>query len=113
VPHAPAQLKAPLESQSRSDTAWLALRSAPAADASIGRASRTLRETPIGVSITAALNFVLRLRDELSVARAVMATGVDGFVLKMASATDLLDAVAAVVRGHTYIALGIRVFPTA
>ena len=61
------------------------------------RLLRTLREKS-----PAAKLIVLSLYDEMSVARAAMATGVDGFVLKRAIATDMLDAIAAVVSGQTY-----------
>jgi DNA-binding NarL/FixJ family response regulator len=37
-----------------------------------------------------------------------MGTGVYGFVLKRAIATDLFDAVAAVLGGHPFISPGIR-----
>ena len=43
---------------------------------------------------------VLSVYDEPSVRRAVMAAGVDGFVLKRAIATDLLPAVEAVMAGQ-------------
>jgi DNA-binding NarL/FixJ family response regulator len=67
---------------------------------------RTLRQRS-----PAAKLIVLSLYDEMSVTRAAMATGVDGFVLKRAIATDMLDAVAAVVSGRTYISPGIRGLP--
>ena len=51
---------------------------------------------------------VLSLYDEFSVARAAMATGIHGFVLKRAIATDMLDAVTAVVSGGSYISPGVR-----
>ena len=56
---------------------------------------------------------VLSLYDELSVARAAMGVGVDGFVLKRALATDMLDAVAAVLNGGCYISPGVRGSPPA
>ena len=51
---------------------------------------------------------VLSLYDELSVVRAAMGAGVNGFVLKRAIATEMLDAIAAVLRGETYISPSIR-----
>ena len=56
---------------------------------------------------------VLSLYGEFSVARAAMGAGVDGFVLKRALATDMLDAVAAVLSGHSYISPGVRGSPQA
>ena len=56
---------------------------------------------------------VLSLYGEFSVARAAMAAGVDGFVLKRAIATDMLDAVAAVLGGDSYISPGVRGSPQA
>ena len=72
------------------------------------RLLRTLREKSPSAKL-----IVLSVYDEMSVARAAMATGVDGFVLKRGIATDMLDAVAAVADGHTYISQGIRGFPAA
>jgi CheY-like chemotaxis protein len=46
---------------------------------------------------------VLSLYDEITVARAALATGVDGFVLKRAIATDMLEAVNVVLAGKTFI----------
>ena len=46
---------------------------------------------------------VLSMYDELSVARAAMGAGANGFVLKRAIASDMLDAIAAVLRGESYI----------
>jgi len=46
---------------------------------------------------------VLSLYDELSVVRAAMGAGADGFVLKRAIATEMLDAIAAVLRGESYV----------
>ena len=46
---------------------------------------------------------VLSMYDELSVARAAMGAGANGFVLKRAIGTDLLDAIAAVLRGESYV----------
>jgi DNA-binding NarL/FixJ family response regulator len=66
------------------------------------RLLRTLRERSPASKL-----IVLSLYDELSVARAAMAVGVDGFVLKRAIATDMLDAVAAVISGHSYISPGV------
>ena len=51
---------------------------------------------------------VLSMYDELSVVRAAMGAGVNGFVLKRAIATDMLDAIAAVLRGESYISPSIR-----
>jgi DNA-binding NarL/FixJ family response regulator len=62
------------------------------------RLLRTLRERSPASKL-----IVLSLYDELSVVRAAMATGVNAFVLKRAIATDMLDAVAAVLSGHSYI----------
>jgi len=72
------------------------------------RLLRTVRERSPASKV-----IVLSLYDEMSVARAAMATGVDGFVLKRAIATDMLDAVAAVVSGQTYISPGISAWPPA
>ena len=46
---------------------------------------------------------VLTMYDEFSVVPAAMAAGVDGFVLKRAIATDMLDAITSVLRGASYI----------
>jgi DNA-binding NarL/FixJ family response regulator len=46
---------------------------------------------------------VLSVYDKLSVARAAMGAGAHGFVLKRAIATDMLDAIDAVLRGESYI----------
>jgi DNA-binding NarL/FixJ family response regulator len=54
---------------------------------------------------------VLSLYDELSVVRAAMGAGVDAFVLKRALATDMLDAVAAVLSDRSYISPGVRGSP--
>lgn len=51
---------------------------------------------------------VLSLYDELSVARAALSAGVDGFVLKRAIANDLLEAVGAVLAGRTFVSPGVR-----
>jgi two-component system secretion response regulator SsrB len=51
---------------------------------------------------------LLSMYDESSVVRAAMGAGVDGFVLKRAIATDMLDAIAAVLRGGSYISPCIR-----
>jgi DNA-binding NarL/FixJ family response regulator len=59
---------------------------------------RTLRE-----GSPASKLIVLSMYDELSVVRAAMGVGVNGFVLKRAIATDMLDAVAAVLRGESYV----------
>jgi two-component system secretion response regulator SsrB len=72
------------------------------------RVLRTVRERSPASKV-----IVLSLYDEISVARAAMATGVDGFVLKRAIATDMLDAVAAVVGGRTNITPGMRGVPKA
>ena len=64
---------------------------------------RTLRErTPDSKLI------VLSMYDELSVARAAMGAGANGFVLKRAIATDMLDATDAVLRGESYVSPCIR-----
>jgi DNA-binding NarL/FixJ family response regulator len=62
------------------------------------RLLRTLRE-----GSPASKLIVLSMYDELSVARAAMGAGANGFVLKRAIATDMLDAIAAVLRGESYI----------
>jgi DNA-binding NarL/FixJ family response regulator len=62
------------------------------------RLLRTLRERSPASKL-----IVLSMYDELSVVRAAMGAGVDGFVLKRAIATDMLDAIAAVLRGASYI----------
>jgi len=67
------------------------------------RLLRTLRE---GTPATRLI--VLSMYDELSVVRAAMGAGVNGFVLKRAIATDMLDAIAAVLRGESYISPCIR-----
>jgi DNA-binding NarL/FixJ family response regulator len=67
------------------------------------RLMRTLRERSPASKL-----IVLSLHDELSVARAAMGAGVDGFVLKRALATDMLDAVTTVLSGHPYISAGVR-----
>ena len=64
---------------------------------------RTLRE-----SSPASKLIVLSMYDEISVVRAAMGAGVNGFVLKRAIATDMLDAIAAVLRGESYISPSIR-----
>ena len=46
---------------------------------------------------------VLSIYDELSVARAAMGAGANGFVLKRAIATDMLDAIDAVLGDESYI----------
>ena len=51
---------------------------------------------------------VLSMYDEISVVRAAMGAGVNGFVLKRAIATDMLDAIAAVLRGESYVSPSIR-----
>jgi DNA-binding NarL/FixJ family response regulator len=66
------------------------------------RLLRTVRERSPASKL-----IVLSLYDELSVARAAIGAGVDGFVLKRAIATDMLDAVAAVISGHSYISPGV------
>ena len=72
------------------------------------RLLRTLRERSPASKL-----IVLSLYDEVSVARAAMGAGVDGFVLKRALATDMLDAVAVVLGGHSYISPGVRGSPQA
>lgn len=69
---------------------------------------RTLRETSPASKL-----IVLSLYDEISVVRAAMGAGVHGFVLKRAIATDMLDAVAAVIEGRSYISPGVRRSPLA
>src|SRR5258706_11674763 len=64
---------------------------------------RTLRE-----GSPASKLIVLSMYDELSVVRAAMGAGVSGFVLKRAIATDMLDAIAAVLRGESYVSPSIR-----
>ena len=59
---------------------------------------RTLRERSPASKV-----IVLSMYDELSVVRAAMGVGVNGFVLKRAIATDMLDAIASVLRGASYI----------
>jgi DNA-binding NarL/FixJ family response regulator len=68
------------------------------ADGNSLRLVRTLRERS-----PAAKLIVRSMYDELSVVRAAMGAGVDGFVLKRAIATDMLDAITAVLRGASYI----------
>ncbi len=46
---------------------------------------------------------VLSMYDELSVVRAAMGAGANGFVLKRTIATDMLEAVAAVLRDELYV----------
>src|SRR5438046_2854975 len=46
--------------------------------------------------------------DEFSIVRAAMGGGVNGFVLKRAIATDILDAIASVLRGASYVSRCIR-----
>jgi DNA-binding NarL/FixJ family response regulator len=72
------------------------------------RLLRTLRERSPASKL-----IVLSLYDELSVVRAAMATGVNAFVLKRAIATDMLDAVAAVLSGHSYISPSVHAFEQA
>jgi DNA-binding NarL/FixJ family response regulator len=69
---------------------------------------RTLRERSPASKL-----IVLSLYDEISVVRAAMGAGVDGFVLKRAIASDMLDAVAAVIEGHLYISPGVGGSPLA
>ncbi len=49
---------------------------------------------------------LLSVHDEPSVCRAAMAAGADGFVLKRAIATQLLDAVDEVLAGRSYVPPG-------
>ena len=59
---------------------------------------RTLRErSPMSKVI------VLSMYDELSVARAALAAGANGFVLKRTIATDMLDALEAVLGDKSYV----------
>lgn len=46
---------------------------------------------------------VLSMYDEFSVVRATLGVGANGFVLKRAIATDMLDAITAVLRGDSYV----------
>jgi len=46
---------------------------------------------------------VLSMYDEFSIVRAAMGAGVNGFVLKRAIATDMLDAITSVLCGASYI----------
>jgi len=64
---------------------------------------RTLRE-----GSPASKLIVLSMYDELSVVRAAMGAGANGFVLKRTIATDMLDAIAGVLRGESYISPCIR-----
>ena len=59
---------------------------------------RTLRERAPASKLIA-----LSMYDELSVARAAMAAGAHGFVLKRAIATDMLDAIDTVLRDESFI----------
>jgi DNA-binding NarL/FixJ family response regulator len=59
---------------------------------------RTLREDWPDAKI-----IVLSMYDELSVVRAAMGAGANGFVLKRTIATDMLEAVAAVFRDELYV----------
>ncbi len=64
---------------------------------------RTLRErSPMSKVV------VLSMYDEFSVVRAAMAAGANGFVLKRTIATDMLDAIEAVLAGESYISPSIR-----
>lgn len=67
---------------------------------------RTLRERSPNSKL-----IVLSVYDERSVVRAAMGTGVNGFVLKRAIATDMLDAVTAVLSGHSFVSPGIHASP--
>ena len=67
---------------------------------------RTLRQRSPAAKV-----ILLSMYDESSVVRAAMGAGVNGFVLKRAIATDMLDAIAAVLRGESYISPCIRVSP--
>jgi two-component system secretion response regulator SsrB len=64
---------------------------------------RTLRENSPGSKV-----IVLSIYDELSVARAAIAAGAHGFVLKRAIATDMLDAVDTVLLDESYISPSIH-----
>jgi len=59
---------------------------------------RRLRERSPGSKL-----IVLSMYDEFSIVRAAMGAGVNGFVLKRAIATDILDAITWVLRGASYI----------
>jgi len=59
---------------------------------------RTLR-----TSAPASKLIVLSIYDELSVARAAMGAGANGFVLKRAIATDMLDAIDTVLCDESYM----------
>jgi DNA-binding NarL/FixJ family response regulator len=66
---------------------------------------RTLRERSPASKVV-----VLSMYDEVSVARAAMGAGANGFVLKRTIATDMLDAISAVLRGESYISPSVRGF---
>ena len=51
---------------------------------------------------------ILSLYDEKSVLEEVMATGVEGFVLKRRAGTDLIPAIHEILQGHTYISQDIQ-----
>lgn len=57
---------------------------------------------------TASKVIVLSMYDELSVARAALAAGANGFVLKRTIATDMLDAIEAVLDDKSYISPRVR-----
>lgn len=59
---------------------------------------RTLREGWPSAKLV-----VLSMYDELSVVRAAMGAGANGFVLKRTIASDMLDAVATVLRNELYV----------
>jgi DNA-binding NarL/FixJ family response regulator len=59
---------------------------------------RTLRQRSPAAKV-----ILLSMYDASSVVRAAMGAGVNGFVLKRAIATDMLDAIAAVLRGESYV----------
>jgi DNA-binding NarL/FixJ family response regulator len=59
---------------------------------------RTLRERSALSKV-----IVLSMYDELSVARAALGAGANGFVLKRTLATDMLDAIEAVLDDKSYI----------
>lgn len=64
---------------------------------------RTLRErSPMSKVI------VLSMYDELSVVRAALGAGANGFVLKRTIATDMIDAIEAVLDDKSYVSLGVH-----
>jgi len=64
---------------------------------------RTLRERSPSSKVV-----VLSMYDELSVVRAALGAGANGFVLKRAIATDMLDAIEAVLDDKPYVSPGVH-----